>query len=179
MDRLGVGVVLLAGIALATGSARAGEVVYTDAGWYRVEGSAPTPQPDDDPGALTVIAGGAPAATPSPEAPANAPAMPPGFVEVLPPQPEVPPCLAERGALARRVLALHGLELSRIDVSDAQLGGLGVAPAGSPGPFSGALSVDPDLNLVSGALPIPPSAANWDSEVRERFEALTRCEAGD
>lgn len=166
----------LAGAALAlglfAGRARAGETVFTDEGWYRVEGNAPTPQPDQNADALQTTP-----AMPVANAPAAQPSMP------VPPPPMNAPfasprsCIDERGALARRLLTLHGLEVGKADLTDAQLGALGVASQGAALPFSASLSVDPDLNLLVGNLPIPPSSANWDEETRQDWQALVDCES--
>ena len=173
----------LAGVALAfglfAGSANAGETVFTDEGWYRVEGSAPTPQVNEDPNALQTApampTAAAPSAQPSmPEPPPMGP--PPGM---MPPPPQAPgrSCVEERGALARRLLAMHGVELGKVGPSDSELGSMSVANLAAPMPFTASLTLDPDLNLLEGNVPIPPSSVNWDEESRQDWLTLIDCES--
>lgn len=173
---------LVVALGLFAGSAYAGDVVYTDEGWYKVEGSEPTPTLDQAPALATEPA------TPTARTPAvqaterqqaafntsagGQPAMP----SMEPPGQQVPACLAERGALVRRMLVLHGLNVGTVEVTNAQLGAMGAVGAGAPLPFSASLSLDPDLNALAGNTPIPPSSINWDSEARWEWAELLRCE---
>ena len=167
-------------LGLFAGTARAGETVFTDEGWYRVEGNAPTPQPDQNPAALAIEP-----AMPTPPTPAPMAMPPPGPAPMTtarpmgapPPPAPAPSCLEERGALARRLLALHGLEVGKSEVTDEQLGSMSVANLAAPIPFTASLTLDPDLNLLEGNLPIPPSSANWDEETRQDWQALADCES--
>jgi hypothetical protein len=167
----------LAGVAISLGlvipSAHAGETVFTDEGWYRVEGNAPTPQVDEDPSALQATP-----AMPTPPGTAAQPGMPMLPRMAPPPPPSAPrSCIEQRGTLARRLLTLHGFEVSKADVSDEDLGAMGVASLAAPMPFTASLTLDPDLNLLEGNLPIPPSSTNWDEEARQDWKALVECES--
>ncbi|MBS2027434.1 MAG: hypothetical protein JST54_05960 [Deltaproteobacteria bacterium] len=170
---IAVGVVVALGLA---GQARAGETVFTDEGWYRVEGSEPTPGMNAGQGTVDIEpAPHVAAVRPTAQELAAPPALPPMEQAEQPAAP--PPCAEERGALARRLLTLHGLEVSRTELSDEELGLMPALPTGQANGLSGSVGIDPDLNALQGNVPIPPSSVNWDQESRQDFMNLVSCQA--
>jgi len=164
-------------VALAfVGRAQAGEPVYTDNGWYSVEGEA-TPTTNAGEGTLEVVpAPPKPVVTRATNQEVTPPPAPPAEEEA-PAMAGAPACVEERGALARRILELHGLEVSRTQLTDAELGMMPATAMAQANGLNGTVGIDPDLNALQGNVPIPPSSANWDQEVRQRFMDLAACQA--